>query len=298
MHNCSNVQNQSQNSLTKKHRSNDVFHMNHNNLIDSQIHHDPNSNVTFHQKIQKHHHVPPPVSSNMQLVNSSSSSVRRVHSSNDSVTPHHPQQSKDIPTFDGTRTSTTFLTSSHPNANDSPIAQNDHHVNNVGQQNYHHQQTLITNELTRYALTRKYIYDISNFPPLPTAQVLTNNPMMIKLDDLMTKMSEIKDQISNVALKYEKFEQFILEKNQNDKRIEEHLDTVTKNTVALKKDVVQHSLSVERHENLFMKVLLPIFEDLFTVICTQNQDKKGNPLDADLKYKLERYRVQMKKASE
>ncbi|CAF0830462.1 unnamed protein product [Rotaria sordida] len=154
MHNCSNVQNQSQNSLTKKHRSNDVFHMNHNNLIDSQIHHDPNSNVTFHQKIQKHHHVPPPVSSNMQLVNSSSSSVRRVHSSNDSVTPHHPQQSKDIPTFDGTRTSTTFLTSSHPNANDSPIAQNDHHVNNVGQQNYHHQQTLITNELTRYALTR------------------------------------------------------------------------------------------------------------------------------------------------
>ncbi|CAF0830444.1 unnamed protein product [Rotaria sordida] len=145
---------------------------------------------------------------------------------------------------------------------------------------------------------RKYIYDISNFPPLPTAQVLTNNPMMIKLDDLMTKMSEIKDQISNAALKHEKFEQFILEKNQNDKRIEEHLDTVTKNTVALKKDVVQHSLLVERHENLFMKVLLPIFEDLFTVICTQNQDKKGNPLDADLKYKLERYRVQMKKASE
>ncbi|CAF0833247.1 unnamed protein product [Rotaria sp. Silwood1] len=49
--------------------------------------------------------------------------------------------------------------------------------------------------------------------------------------------------------------------------------------------------------HLFMRLLLPIFEDLFAVICSQNQDKNGNPLDADLKYKLDRYDVQMKKAS-
>ncbi|CAF4018239.1 unnamed protein product, partial [Rotaria sp. Silwood2] len=59
MGNCMNIQNQAQNSLTKKNRSNGVLHMNHNNLIDPQIHHDLNRNVTIHQKIQKYHHIPP-----------------------------------------------------------------------------------------------------------------------------------------------------------------------------------------------------------------------------------------------
>jgi hypothetical protein len=46
------------------------------------------------------------------------------------------------------------------------------------------------------------------------------------------------------------------------------------------------------------KLLFPMFEDLFTVIAAQNQDKRGNPLDADLKCKLELYLIQMKKARE
>jgi hypothetical protein len=46
------------------------------------------------------------------------------------------------------------------------------------------------------------------------------------------------------------------------------------------------------------KLLIPMFEDLFSLIASQNHDKKGNPLDADLKCKLERYRIQMKKAKE
>jgi hypothetical protein len=49
---------------------------------------------------------------------------------------------------------------------------------------------------------------------------------------------------------------------------------------------------------MFIKVLFPMFEDLFTVIAAQNHDKKGNPLDADLKCKLDRYLVQIKKAKE
>ena len=47
-----------------------------------------------------------------------------------------------------------------------------------------------------------------------------------------------------------------------------------------------------------MKLIIPMFDDLFGLIASQNQDKKGNILDADLKVKLERYRIQMKKAKE
>ncbi|CAF4710233.1 unnamed protein product, partial [Rotaria sp. Silwood2] len=97
---------------------------------------------------------------------------------------------------------------------------------------------------------------------------------------------------------HDKFKQFILEKNQNDERVNENINVLGKSVHELKKDVVQHSLLIERHENVFMKLLFAMFEDLFNVIAAQNQDKKGNPLDADLKCKLERYRIQMKKARE
>jgi hypothetical protein len=47
-----------------------------------------------------------------------------------------------------------------------------------------------------------------------------------------------------------------------------------------------------------MELIVPMFEDLFGLIAMQNHDKKGNPLDADLKLKLERYLIQMKKSKE
>jgi hypothetical protein len=85
-----------------------------------------------------------------------------------------------------------------------------------------------------------FIHNTTDFPFLPAQQATTVSPMMMKLDDLIIKMSEVKDHLANLTLKHDKFEQFMLEKNQ----------------------------------------------------------KKGNPLDADLKCKLERYLIQMKKAKE
>ena len=49
---------------------------------------------------------------------------------------------------------------------------------------------------------------------------------------------------------------------------------------------------------MFCKLLIPMFEDLISFIATLNYEKKGNPLDADLKCKLNRYLVQLKKATE
>jgi hypothetical protein len=84
-----NVPNQLQNSLNKKNRSNDALLMNQNNFIDSQMYYDSNTNVVFHQKIQKHQSVPSPSSFNKQLINSPSSSVSRALSSNESDDDFH-----------------------------------------------------------------------------------------------------------------------------------------------------------------------------------------------------------------
>ncbi|CAF4238846.1 unnamed protein product [Rotaria sp. Silwood2] len=145
---------------------------------------------------------------------------------------------------------------------------------------------------------RPFSYNTTDFPSLPTQQATTISPMMMKLDDLIMKMSEVKDHLANLALKHDKFEQFILEKNQNDERVNENINVLCKSVHELQKDVIQHSLLIERHENVFMKLLFATFENLFNVIAAQNQDNKGNPLDVDLKCKLERYRIQMKKARE
>ncbi|CAF4895753.1 unnamed protein product, partial [Rotaria sp. Silwood2] len=92
----------------------------------------------------------------------------------------------------------------------------------------------------------------------------------------------------------------MIEKKESDLLIKENINLLSKQSVAFKKDLVHHSLLIERHENLFMKLIVPMFEDLFGLIASQNQDKKGNILDPDpdLKLKLERYLIQMKKAKE
>lgn len=118
------------------------------------------------------------------------------------------------------------------------------------------------------------------------------------MTNLINKLSEVKDHLANLEIKHDKFEEFILQKSRNDEAIAKNVNDMTNNYINLKKDVVQHSLFIDRHENLFCKLLIPMFEDLFSLIAAQNCDRKGNPLDADLKYKLNRYLVQMKKATE
>ena len=143
-----------------------------------------------------------------------------------------------------------------------------------------------------------YAYNPLNFPPLPVPQLSSNNPVMSKLDDLMEKITDVKEHITNLALKHEKFEKFMVDKACHDTHVTHQIDPLSKVDQELKKDLLQHHLILERHENMFMKLLIPMFEDLFLLIAAQNQDKKGNTLDADLKCRLDRYLIQMKKTRE
>ncbi|CAF1037377.1 unnamed protein product [Rotaria sordida] len=149
-------------------------------------------------------------------------------------------------------------------------------------------------------MNKNIIFNSTNFPPPPPpkSSTLSINPMMVKLDELINKLSEVKNHLTNLEAKYDKFEQFILEKYCNDEIITKKVNDISNNHMDLKKNGVQQSLYIDRHENLFCKLLILMFEDLFSFIVAQNCDKRGNPLDADLKCKLNRYLVQMKKAIE
>lgn len=85
----------------------------------------------------------------------------------------------------------------------------------------------------------KFTFISSNFPPIPIPCVQTpaSNILMIKLDDLLGKKSVVKIQLTNLASKYDRFEQFIKEKNESDMLVKEDLNLLSKQSRELNGDV-------------------------------------------------------------
>ncbi|CAF4683207.1 unnamed protein product, partial [Rotaria sp. Silwood2] len=142
------------------------------------------------------------------------------------------------------------------------------------------------------------VYNNSHFPNLPVAQNSSSNHMLNKLDNLLAQIADVNVHLSNLKVKNDKIEQIILAKNDSDILIKENLNLLSKQSMELKKEVIVNNLKVERHENMFTKLIIPMFEDFFSFITVRNCDSNGRTLDADLKLKLERYLIQMKKAKE
>jgi hypothetical protein len=99
--------------------------------------------------------------------------------------------------------------------------------------------------------------------------------MIIKLDDLLEKMSEVNAHLSNLKLIYDKFEQFMMEKNESDSIVKDNLNLLSKQSSELKTGVTQHSLLIQRHDNMFVKLIIPMFEDLFGLISEQKRKSTG-----------------------
>ncbi|CAF3276478.1 unnamed protein product [Rotaria socialis] len=114
-------------------------------------------------------------------------------------------------------------------------------------------------------------YFSSEFPSMPRPQYLPtnhNNTMLTKLDDLLEKITEVNNHLSNLESKYSKFEQFMAEKQESDLLVKENLNLLSKQSGEFTKDLVHHSLLIERHDNLFIKSIIPMFEDLFGLIAS------------------------------
>ena len=146
-----------------------------------------------------------------------------------------------------------------------------------------------------------FIFNPSVFPVPPVPHFSSpqlNNPVVNKLDELIHKLSDVKNQLTNLENKHDNFELFINSKNQSDDLIKKDLKDISINQDLIKNDVKHNGLAIDRHENFFSKLIFPMFDDICSLIFSQNTGGKSRSIDADLKHKLERYCQQMKKVTE
>ena len=127
------------------------------------------------------------------------------------------------------------------------------------------------------------------------SSIVSSNPVIEKLNDLIIKLSDVQNKLIALEVKYDKFEQFMISKNQSDENIKAVLSNLSSNHENLKTDVAQHSIFIDRHENMFSKLVFPLLDDICSFISLHNTNK-NRPIDADLKNRLERYHLQMKRA--
>lgn len=144
-----------------------------------------------------------------------------------------------------------------------------------------------------------FLFNPSHFPPPPVSfsSSSLNNTIMNKLDSLISKLSDVQSQLSSLETKHDKFEQFIMTKNRSDKLLQDSVDKISSEHNTLKNTVSQINSSIDYHENIFLKLIFPLFDDICTFI-SKNKSPKNKLFDADMKCKIERYRLLINQAIE
>ncbi|CAF4695837.1 unnamed protein product, partial [Rotaria magnacalcarata] len=99
------------------------------------------------------------------------------------------------------------------------------------------------------------------------------------------------------------FQQFIIEKNDRDKKIIKELDSIKSSNSSMETDVLllkekyqDVDKSMKAQDVMFKQFLFPMLDDILKVIGEMNVGAGGRTLDADLKSNFERFRTQMSNA--
>jgi hypothetical protein len=137
------------------------------------------------------------------------------------------------------------------------------------------------------------VLNLTNLPRQNVSQPSANTDMMKKLDDLINKISEVKDHLTSLTLQHEKFEKFIIDKNQNDEILIQNLNRVTQTTKSITEDVIFLRSKFVRHENIIERLMIPMFIELFQLFITQMSNVIDDTNYSNVKHKLDRYLKQM-----
>ena len=86
------------------------------------------------------------------------------------------------------------------------------------------------------------------------------------------------------------------DKTISDEVISSKLDDVITNNINVKLVATQHEIKLTRHENLFMKLIIPTLEEMATFLSNLNVGKHSGTLDADFKVLINRMRAQLNNA--
>jgi hypothetical protein len=146
-----------------------------------------------------------------------------------------------------------------------------------------------------------YHYDgVHRSPPSNPYQWSSNtNPtssIVNKIDDLINSMNQVNVMLEKIVNKNDQFEQFMKDKTINDEIVTNKIDDLIKNENNIKLITAQHEIKITRHENLFMKLIFPILDEISTFLSNNNVSKHGGTLDADFKVTINRMRAQLNNA--
>ena len=146
-----------------------------------------------------------------------------------------------------------------------------------------------------------FIFDPSAFPKMPTPQrplMSINNPIVNKLDELINSLSTVKNQLTILDHKHDKFEQFIISKNQSDDIIRKEVEMIRIDHHSLNDKVIIHDKNFTQQELTITKIMLPLLDDLCSILLTQNLLNKTVPNYIEMKNKLNYHKQCLSKISE
>lgn len=86
------------------------------------------------------------------------------------------------------------------------------------------------------------------------------------------------------------------EKSANDKVISKKMDELITTNNTSKINVAQHEIKVTRHDNIFLKLIFLISDEISTFLLHINLCKQNDTLDADFKVKINRMTAQLNNA--
>jgi len=126
----------------------------------------------------------------------------------------------------------------------------------------------------------------------------SNTVMMNKLDDLITKISDVKDHLACLSLKHRKFEKFIEEKNHSDQVLKQNLNHVSQSAKKITEDVVFLRSKIVRQENIIERLMIPMFTELFQMFILHMSTVLDDKIYSNVKHSLDRYLTQMQRVRE
>ena len=137
------------------------------------------------------------------------------------------------------------------------------------------------------------VLNLMNVPRQYVSQSFNNIDMMKKLDDLIGKISDVKDHLAGLSVKHGNFEKFVEEKNQNDQVLQQNLNSVSQTTKAINDDVTSLRSKVVRQVNVIERLMIPMFTDIFQMFLSQISNVIDGLTYSKIKQKLDRYLMQM-----
>ncbi|CAF3985472.1 unnamed protein product, partial [Adineta steineri] len=130
----------------------------------------------------------------------------------------------------------------------------------------------------------------NDFPRTAAPWAPSSNPMDLKLNTLISGLSQVNETLSKLCVTNQDFQQFMIEKNENDIRINNEIDDLKSNNNKMDQDIMVLNQKVndldklmKSNDGIFKQFLFPMLDDILKFIDTKNVGRGGKTVDPDLK---------------